>query len=257
LWRTRIGSADTLAGGLGNEITHNLLTLVGDRLYFNTNLGLVAALDANNGQVCWLTRYPRLTGKSFSPGADVPLHFDRDPSPCVYHNGLVVVAPSDTPDLFALDAETGKFVWVNHQLPDALHLLGVIGRKLVVSGNRISTLDLESGKIAWNWPESSTAGIRGMGRGLVAGNEIFWPTRTEIYALDPESGARTRTPISLSPVSDCGANLAVAGGRLIAAGYDKLIAFGTPTPAPEPNLPRTPTGAVQTSRLSDQFKSSR
>ena len=46
LWRTSIGAADTPAGGLGDEITHNLLTLVGDRIYFNTNLGLVAALDA-------------------------------------------------------------------------------------------------------------------------------------------------------------------------------------------------------------------
>ena len=43
LWRTNIGSADTPAGSLGDEITHNLLTLGGDRIYFNTNLGLVAA----------------------------------------------------------------------------------------------------------------------------------------------------------------------------------------------------------------------
>jgi hypothetical protein len=95
-----------------------------------------------------------------------------------------------------------------------------------VSGNRLATLDLATGKAVWVWPESVTAGIRGMGRGLVAGREIFWPTRKEIYAFDAETGARARPPIPLSSVSECGANLAAAGGRLIVAGYDKLLAFG-------------------------------
>ncbi len=49
LWRTSIGAADTPGSGESDEITHNLLTLVEDRIYLNTNLGLVAALDAKNG----------------------------------------------------------------------------------------------------------------------------------------------------------------------------------------------------------------
>ncbi len=146
LWRTSIGAADTLAGGSGDEITHNLLTLAGDRIYFNTNLGLVAALDANSGEIAWLAKYPRLTGKSFTPGYSAPLHFDRDPSPCLVRDGLVIVAPSDTPDVFALDAETGKTVWVNNQLADATQVLGVVGQRLIVSGNRLASLDLRSGQ---------------------------------------------------------------------------------------------------------------
>jgi hypothetical protein len=139
LWRTSIGSADTPAAGRGEEITHHLLTLVGDRIYFNTSLGLVAALDAANGQICWLAKYPRLTGRPFTLG-DYPLHFDRDPSPGLYHDGLVVVAPADSPDIFALDAESGKTIWTNTELPDALHLLGAVGQNLIVSGNRLSVL---------------------------------------------------------------------------------------------------------------------
>jgi outer membrane protein assembly factor BamB/tetratricopeptide (TPR) repeat protein len=234
LWRTNIGSADTPAGSLGDEITHNLLTLVGDRIYLNTNLGLVAALDADSGEICWLAKYPRLTGKLFAPANAMPVHFDRDPSPAVYHDGLVIVAPADTPDILALDSDTGKTVWVNNQLADGLQLLGVVSQKLVVSGNRLAVVDVHTGKTEWIWPESSTAGIRGMGRGVIAGNEIFWPTRTEIYAFDPASGTRTRSPISLSPVSDCGANLAAAAGRLIVAGYDKLQCFGPPIPLNRP-----------------------
>ena len=257
LWRTSIGSADTPAGGIGDEITHNLLTLAGDRIYFNTNLGLVAALDANSGEIAWLAKYPRLTGKSFTPGDSAPLHFDRDPSPCLVREGLVIVAPSDTPDIFALDAETGKTVWVNNRLADAIQVLGVVGQRLIVSGNRLASLDLRSGQTAWIWPESNTAGIRGMGRGLIAGNEVFWPTRTEIYVLDPESGARTRSPISLTPVSDCGANLAAAGGRLVVAGYDRLLAFGPPAAASDAKQPNNLGDAVRTGRVSDPSKTER
>jgi outer membrane protein assembly factor BamB len=232
LWRTSIGSADTPAAGLGDEITHNLLTLVGDRIFFNTNLGLVAALDANNGEICWLHRYERGTSEPLLPGRPGPLHFDRDPSPCLYYDGLVIVAPSDTPRIFTLDADTGQAVWQNTQMPDALHLLGVVRSNLIVSGNRLRGVDLRTGKLRFTWPESEHAGIRGMGRGLVAGDEIFWPTRSEIYVIHGVTGARSRTPISLDSISDNGANLAAAQGRLIVAGYDKLMVFGAALPIP-------------------------
>jgi hypothetical protein len=168
----------------------------------------------------------------------------------LYHDGLVIVAPSDTPSVFALDAHTGHFVWGSDQLPDALHLLGTVKQNLVVSGNRLWSLDVRSGAIRYVWPESEHAGIRGMGRGLVAGNEIFWPTRDEIYVLDAMTGARTRSPISLRSISDGGANLAAAKGYLIVAGYDKLMAFG-PQTASRPPQPKNSDTALRTSRISD------
>jgi outer membrane protein assembly factor BamB len=233
-WRTPIGAADTISGGAADEITHNLLTLVENRIYLNTNLGLVAALDADNGDICWISRYDRLIGKTLTLGSAVPLHFDRDPSPCVCHDGLLFVAPSDAPTIFALDADTGKMVWQQNQLPDALQLLGVFGEHLIASGERIAALDISSGHVEWAWPESDRAGIRGMGRGVVAGNEIFWPTRTEIIAIDPKTGAQSRPPISLSPLVG-GANLVASQGRLIVAGYDKLFMLGPPNAAaPKP-----------------------
>jgi outer membrane protein assembly factor BamB len=226
LWRASIGAADSVAGGLGDEITHNLLTLAGDRLYFNSNLGLVAALDTNDGSICWLRRYDRRSNQPVAPGSAEPLHFSRDPSPCLYHNGLVVVAPADTPDIFALDAVTGQSVWSTNRLPDALHLLGVVRRNLIVSGNRLAALDVLSGELKFVWPESQQAGIRGVGRGLVAGDEIFWPTRNEIYVIHAMTGGLSRNSIPLGTISDAGANLAAAHGRLVVAGPDKLTVFG-------------------------------
>ncbi len=243
-WRTPIGAADTIAGGAADEITHNLLTLVEDRIYINTNLGLVAALEADTGNIAWISRYDRLTGKTFTLGSAVPLHFDRDPSPCVYRDGLLFVAPSDTPAIFALDADTGKMVWQQNQLPDVLQLLGVVGKQLIASGERLASLDVSSGHINWTWPESDRAGIRGMGRGVLAGSEIFWPTRTEILVIDPKTGSQTRPPISLSPLAG-GANLAASHGRLVVAGYDKLMVLGPPS-----DVAPKPVDAARTGRLS-------
>ncbi|MCI0334757.1 MAG: PQQ-binding-like beta-propeller repeat protein [Planctomycetes bacterium] len=253
LWRTSIGAADTPASGSGDEITHNLLTLVGDRIYFNTNLGLIAALDASSGEIDWLHRYDRVSSELMR-GLAGPLHFDRDPSPCMYHDGLVIVAPSDTPDVFALDAQTGARVWITNQLPDALHLLGVVQQSLIVSGNRLWSLDVRSGTKQFVWPESEHAGIRGMGRGLIGGDEVFWPTRDAIYVMHAVTGERTRTPIKLSSISQGGANLAAAHGRLIIAGYDTLTALG-PNPPATSKPAQPPDTALRTGRFSDQSRS--
>jgi outer membrane protein assembly factor BamB/tetratricopeptide (TPR) repeat protein len=235
VWQTQIGLADTPAAGRGEEITHNLLTLVEGRLYFNTNLGLIAALDADHGRIEWLFRYERTSSESSAPNLPGPPHFDRNPSPCLYHDGLVIVAPSDTPTIIALDADTGKRVWATDKLPDVLHLLSVVRQNLIVSGNRLAALDVRTGHIRFIWPQSEHAGLRGMGRGVVAGQEIFWPTRSEIYVFDALTGERTRSPISFTTISENGANLVAAHGRLIIAGYEKLIALG-------PNGPVESTG---------------
>jgi outer membrane protein assembly factor BamB len=247
LWRTSIGTAETPAGGRGDEITHNLLTLAGDRIYFNTNFGLVAALDTYDGKVCWLHRYDRHASQPFGGSLPGPLHFHRDPAPCLFYNGLLIVAPADTPKIFALDSSTGHTAWTTDALPDALHVLGVVRRNLIVGGNRLAALDVLSGKMKFVWPESEQAGIRGMGRGVVAGDEVFWPTRNEIYVIHAMTGGQSRNPIQLASISDSGANLAAAQGRLIAAGPDKLMAFGPAIPIP----PKRTTATNQPLATSD------
>jgi outer membrane protein assembly factor BamB len=234
LWRTPIGAADAPAAGDGEQFTHNLLTLVGDRIYFNTNLGLVATLDASNGDICWIRRYPRQTSQPDVRGHSMPTQISRqrDPSPCLYHDGLVIAAPVDSPSIFALDAATGQMVWSTDMLTDAAHLLGVVRRNLIVSGNHLSAVDVSTGKLKFVWPKSDQTGLRGMGRGIVAGDEVFWPTRSEIHVIHGVTGAQCRNPIRLGTISDRGANLAAANGRLIVAGPDKLTVFGPALPFP-------------------------
>ncbi len=230
LWRTAVAAADTPSAGRGDEITHNLLTLAGDRLYLNTNLGIVAAVSVDDGRVCWLRRYDRAAGTQTDPGA---LHFDRDPSPCVYWRGMLLVAPSDTPAVFALDADTGTLLWTTDRLADVTGLVGVAEGNLIAGGNRLWGVDTRSGQVRFVWPESEHAGVRGMGRGFIAGREVFWPARHEIHVLDAGTGRQSRRPIQLAPLSKAGANLVAAHGALVAAGFDRLGLLGPPAVAPD------------------------
>ena len=60
-WRRLICSAETPARGLLAQCTHNLLTLRDETLYYNTNLGAVAAISAPRGRVRWVSLYPART----------------------------------------------------------------------------------------------------------------------------------------------------------------------------------------------------
>jgi outer membrane protein assembly factor BamB len=240
LWRTFLGAADTAAAGRGDEITHNLLTLVGDRIFVNTNLGMIAALAAEDGRFAWLRRYDRADGRLSLPA---PPHFDRDASPCVYHRGLVFVAPADTPMVFALDADHGQTLWASSQLAGATHLLGVTDGSLISSGRQLWAVDARSGRVRFAWPESENAGVRGFGRGFIAGREVFWPTRDRVYAFEITTGQPSREPIDISPFTTVGANLIAAEDCLLLVAPDRMMALG---PRQKPTTRKQGANAVAT-----------
>ena len=64
-WRRFVCAAETPARGTLAECTHTLLTLSGDTIYVNTNLGAVAALAVEDGRIHWLSLYPRARGGNF------------------------------------------------------------------------------------------------------------------------------------------------------------------------------------------------
>ncbi len=113
-------NVDPIFGG-GLEISHRLLTLDGPTLYYQTNLGAVASLDAETGSIRWLATYPW-------PGHNNGGGQERDVNPAVVHDGLVIVAPDDTPSIYAYDAASGRLVWKTDPVPEDVkltHLLGV------------------------------------------------------------------------------------------------------------------------------------
>lgn len=209
-------------GGLGPaDPGHRLLSLEGSVLYCQTNLGALAAIDAETGAILWVATYPR---REMGRGGSA---IDRDLNPAVVHDGLVFIAPSDADAIFAFEAQTGRLKWRTDAIPDEVkltHLLGVAKGRLVATGDRVLLFDVRDGKLLRAWPDSGSR--EGFGRGLLAGDRIYWPTRNEIEVLSQLDGGRAAPPIKLAETfRTTGGNLVAGDGYLIVAQSDALVVF--------------------------------
>lgn len=249
-WRCRVCSAAPLGGGDVDEISHTLLTRGGNCLYLNTNAGVVAAVHADSGQLRWLIKYPRSARSA--DGLNLPRRLSRDLVPCLAWKDLLFAAPADGDQIFALDAATGQVRWTSQPgaADDALHLLGVSGEHLIAGGDHLYWFDAHTGQLLTQFPYAALGGAeqaarapRGLGRGLLAGENIWWPTRENIwvFAAQPQAtefGPAPRlvrqTPLASSGVT--GGNLVRADGVLLIATADQLTAFASQPPS-DPSRP--------------------
>ena len=231
-WRRFVCGAETPARGILHQCTHNLLTLQGETLYYNTNLGAVAALSTHQGRLRWVSLYPRARhGDLLQPAA----HWQRDLTPCLYQGGTLLVAPADSPCIFAFDAGTGQILWQTNadDAAEVTQLLGVAGDCLIASGRRlywIGLKDADRGRLVHVWPDSQEK--PGYGRGILAGGAVYWPTREKIYIFDQQT-AQPKKVIDLAPLGASGGNLLVADDRLLIANDSELVALGRPAKMPK------------------------
>ena len=239
-WRTKIAAGATLGGGEVEELSHTLLTLLHGRLYLNTNIGAVACLSADSGKVDWIATYPRSTFRDVD-SVRAEDNFFRDLNPCMIAGDYAIVAPSDCASLFALELASGRVVWqlAEGAGTDIVHLLGRRGNVLHASGDYLYWIDLQSGQILTQFPQpgvsapgSTPPTPRGYGRGLLAGDQIYWPTRDNLYvfAQQPVKDATGWRPgairdIALASRGATGGNLTIADGVLLIAAGDRLYAF--------------------------------
>lgn len=205
------------------DYRHRLLSLEGSSLYYLTNQGAVIALDAETGATRWVATYPRHDASRFGQGSE------RDLNPAVVDDGRVMVAPSDADAIFAFDAASGRLLWKTEAIADDVklsHVLGVARGRLVVTGDRVLLFDVKDGKLKGVWPDSANKSLEGYGRGLLAGDLIYWPTKTEIQVLDQRTGLRSAPPIKLHETYHMdGGHLAAGDGYLIVAQVDGLVVF--------------------------------
>ncbi|MBA2116569.1 outer membrane protein assembly factor BamB family protein [Bremerella alba] len=244
LWRRTVCLTQPYGSGLVADgeygfRSHNLLTLKDGVLYYNTNHGVIAALEADRGEMLWLTRYPR---RGLIPDKLEQAHslVQRNVNPCIVTRGLVITMPLDCERLFALDAATGQLVW--QTVPggiDPLHLLGATKDDVLVGGEQLFWVHLHSGKIRAEFPNvDQMFRDRGYGRGALVGDQIYWPTREKIFRLNSKldaSGAvkEAALPVDLLRYGEEGGNVVVAQGQMIVASPSRLTVY-SPSPVLEP-----------------------
>jgi outer membrane protein assembly factor BamB len=224
-WRRFICGAETPARGVLPEQTHGLLTLSSDTLYYNTNLGAVAALRADDGRVLWISLYPRALRGDL---AKLAPHWRRELNPCLLDRGTLLVAPADSPRIFAFDTATGQILWqTGTEVEDATSLLAAAGDWLIAGGARLYWISLKEedrGRVKHVWPDGPER--PGYGRGVLAGQDVLWSTRDKLYIFNRQT-ARPRRIIDLAALGASGGNLLVAYGKLLIATERELITLGT------------------------------
>jgi len=231
-WRQFICSADTPARGMMFQVTHDLLTLAGDSIYFDTNLGAVAAINISDGHLQWVSLYPRQRQGDL---AKLAPHWRRDLNPCVYHQGVIYVVPADSPRIFAFDAYTGQILWqTGTQTQYALDLLVATDDYLIAGGKKlywIGLKDEDRGRIKHVWPGGNDK--PGFGRGIIAAGCVLWPTREQILVFDLKT-AQPLKSIDLLPRDAEGGNLLVTDfGLLITTGKELIALSGSTNPPKE------------------------
>lgn len=187
-WRQWLCRANTPATGVTDEIVSNLITYDAGVLYINTNLGAMATLRAEDGQVIWLRTYPRRT---VPIGAEATSYY-RGPHPCVYHRGVVLAMPTDSASFYALDAIDGTALWEQSLDSLSARLITIENDELVYEDDGLHAVDYRTGK--------TVDGARAV---------------DDFEKLTSESGE--------SPARD--AVLAFAGERLVATESDKISVY--------------------------------
>ncbi len=181
-------------------------------VYFTSNLGVVAAVDARLGRILWLSTYPQRSVRGLNTPSIPILPVGWHLSPTYVHSGVVVTAPTDANHLFGLDAATGRILWsVERQGRIAQRrVLGVRDGAVFVSGGGVAAYDLKTGEALWE-PVRLPREDQVTWRGAVTAEGILVPTEKHLHVLDPATGKPlVDPPLVWDAPMDHGGNVVVA-----------------------------------------------
>jgi len=205
-----------------NYISHLLLTFAEGQLYLSTDMGAIASLASRDGKINWIVTYPSREGIGKNALSD---HMVAGLAPCLYDRGTLFVTPQDSQQLMAIDADSGLLLWQRELTEQFRNLLGVNQSTLIASGNQLFGIDRVTGAVRWKIGYQDPEGF-GYGRGILAGEHVYWPLREEILVVDAAQGF-LKQKIALRDLhGEPGGNLTVVGERLLIASPQKITAFG-------------------------------
>lgn len=214
---------------------HHLLTLAAGGLYYCSHSGAVVCVDPHSGRHLWAMRYPS-RGSHSPEGIPSP----RDLAPAVYAAGKLYLAPLDAAGVFCLDAASGQLLW-HRETIEIVHLLGVSrGRVYCTTPHGMRALNVADGSDQGGWLQPADGKLPGLGRGLLAGSWLFWPTQDPRFpyrGLTLDEGVQERFSVSKEGPAEpefleptmlrtlVPGNMAFGEGCLAIAGLDELAVY--------------------------------
>jgi outer membrane protein assembly factor BamB len=149
LWSTALVSGQlelNMFGRQQREFSCAPVALAGDRAIALTQLGAIAALDLESGEILWETLYDQIElppNEGFGPRTPREQHWANGPA--LIAGGVAIAAPIDSRFVIGLDLATGKILWsrpyttfAKQRASDTLlTLLGAEGDTLWIGGRKI------------------------------------------------------------------------------------------------------------------------
>ena len=235
LWERPVCAAVALGAQGEGLLSHELLTAGDHGIFLSTGTGAIAALEAEGGTLRWIVTYESNLPDTASSGRS------RSPvSPCLFADNVVVAAPADFDGLMAIESHSGTTLW-RRSLPGGVdQILGCKNGVLIVSGEGLWGVALTTGRVLWHVGFKDPSSF-GFGRGILAGDVVYWPTREEILVVEQATGRlRRRIPL-LARDGEGGGNLLLAGDHLIVVQPQRITVYG-----PNGGLrPRAKSSSVQ------------
>ena len=182
-WIRQIGSVNTRWSGRFNELNQPWLQASARGVIVCTNLGIVARLSRETGEINWITTYPHDAQR---------IDEKRKLTTGFVEHEFAVVAPGDSDAVFCIECQSGRIVWFreNEELDATSQISGVYNGDVILSGKQLVMLDFYSGKTTARFPTqiNRLATVNqfptGTGRAIIAGDELAWPTNAGLFILD-------------------------------------------------------------------------
>jgi outer membrane protein assembly factor BamB len=240
LWERFLGSGamPTLAAASANgqamqpatTALRSVPTTDGQRIYVESPVGTVAAVDLATADVAWIRKLAAAAGAEGGEGSGAA---GRGP----YGGGITLPAsPVDAPtvagdrlivtnvragQMVCLGLEDGRAIWETEVAPESRRI-GVAGGKVWLSGVRtVRGYDLATGR------ESVTAALEAdvSGRGFATAEGLYLPTTAGVVRIDAASG-RAATVAGRQEGADVARGLAPADEGVICAGDRQVSIIG-------------------------------
>lgn len=205
LFSTPVSNGQQELNLFGRQLQENAPTPIAEAdgvLYYGTNLGVVAAIDALLGCPLWATAYEVVQIPSTYFWYEAPRRWAlAENSPAVVAGDLLLVAPTDGTRLLALERASGRLRWSHpYRGRDGLDsrpvtLLGADAGHAFITGDGVKAIWLQddpargrkAGTVAWPstpFPDGEVVA----GRGLIAHDSLWVPTLNRIFRIDRMTG---------------------------------------------------------------------
>ncbi len=221
LWHRSVGMSRPAPPEPFNLASHLLLTADRAGLYLATQWGAIAAMEPATGALRWVATYESdpLADRRRRPGAAAA-------PPALLVGDRLYVAPTDSRELFCLEARGGAVVWQQTLGERIEHLLGVEQDTLVVAGRSLFGLTADTGARLWSL-ESAEPEAQGYGRGWLTATSVYWPTRESLLQVELARGRILREqPLATPDSGRQGGHVVIAGGVVLITSADRITAYG-------------------------------